>query len=269
MSTCIVSVIVPTYKPKAYLWQCLDSIYDQSLNKKLFEVILILNGCNEPYKSQIEEWVNSHHDLNVNLIQTNCGGVSNARNIGLDEVRGEYITFIDDDDYVSPTYLEELLNNANKDVVSLSNAYSFKDGTADYEEYYVTKSFYKSHEKNNVSVFSARSFFSGPVYKLIHKDIIGNRRFCNKLQRGEDTLFMFYISDRIRKLSFTSCNAIYYRRVRLNSATTKHKDRRDIYTNQTRQLIEYIKLIVSHPFSYSPLFSMTRVLSALNIFGNK
>ena len=104
-----VSVIIPTYKPQAYIWECLDSIKNQTFPKEDFEVILVLNGCNEPYYSQIKEYIdNNLVDYNVNFIQTDQGGVSNARNIALDAAKGEYVTFIDDDDYISPKYLEEL-----------------------------------------------------------------------------------------------------------------------------------------------------------------
>lgn len=92
-----ITVIVPTYKPQSYLWECLDSIYNQTFSKSDYELILVLNGCNEPYNSQIKDWLSEHKDLQVQFIQTDQGGVSNARNIAIDNARGEYVTFIDDD----------------------------------------------------------------------------------------------------------------------------------------------------------------------------
>ena len=76
-----ITVIVPTYKPQAYLWECLDSIYNQTLQKSDYELVLVLNGCNEPYKTQILEWLSKHKDMKVQFFQTDMGGVSNARNI--------------------------------------------------------------------------------------------------------------------------------------------------------------------------------------------
>ena len=126
-----ISIIIPTYKPQSYLWECLNSIKSQTFPKEDFEVVLVLNGCCEPYKSEIEKYLaDNMADMNVNFIQTNQPGVSNARNIGLDAAMGEYITFIDDDDYVSQVYLEELYGKAAKSVVSASNtvAYSVVGG---------------------------------------------------------------------------------------------------------------------------------------------
>ena len=115
-----ISVIIPTYKPKAYLWECLDSLIIQSFPKEDFEVILVLNGCDEPYKSAIENYISTKMQrMNINFINTKQGGVSNARNLGLDVARGKYITFIDDDDYISSSYLQDLFNIANRDTISL------------------------------------------------------------------------------------------------------------------------------------------------------
>lgn len=75
-----------------------------------FEVILILNGCREPYSKAIESFISKHPAGNLTMLQTDIPGVSNARNIGIDNARGEFLTFIDDDDYISPTYLQELYN---------------------------------------------------------------------------------------------------------------------------------------------------------------
>ena len=103
-----ITVIVPTYKPQSYLWECLDSIYNQTFSKSDYELILVLNGCNEPYNSQIKDWLSEHKDLQVQYIQTNQGGVSNARNIAIDNARGEYVTFIDDDVFFSPANMKRL-----------------------------------------------------------------------------------------------------------------------------------------------------------------
>ena len=96
-----ISVIIPTYKPQDYIWTCLDSLVNQTLSYDHFEVIIILNGCSEPWKSQIEDYIASNMSaMNVTFIQTDIPGVSNARNLGLDAIKGDYVFFIDDDDYM-------------------------------------------------------------------------------------------------------------------------------------------------------------------------
>ncbi len=83
-----ISVIVPTYKPQAYLWECLDSIHNQTFPKTEFELVLVLNGCCDPYNEQIKDWIKAHSDLQIQYFQTDERGVSNARNIGLNAARG-------------------------------------------------------------------------------------------------------------------------------------------------------------------------------------
>lgn len=214
-----VSVVVPTYKPQTYLWDCLRSLINQTMDVNDYEVLIVLNGCGEPYKRTIEQWISSNSRANFFLFQTEEAGVSNARNIALDHTRGDYIAFIDDDDFVSPNYLEELFNHASIDTTPVCRPLSFVDGTNEYRAYNVTKDYDKYNTKGKVPFNKPKRFFNGPVYKLIHKSIIGNRRFDIRFKNGEDSLFMFLISDRIKYVEFADASAIYYRRIRPNSAT--------------------------------------------------
>lgn len=259
-----VSVIIPTYRPQDYLWDCLSSLKEQTMNKDDFEVIIVLNGCCEPYKSSIERWISSNSLPNFILFQTDIAGVSNARNLALDNARGLYITFIDDDDYVSPTYIEELYNNASADVVALCYPLSFIDGTKDFCPYYITQDYLKNHTQSPCSYKKARRFFSGSVYKLIDKNIIGNRRFNCSFKNGEDSIFMFEISDRFKDVSFSGPNAVYYRRIRNGSALLRKKSVREVLKNCVRMIIAYSKIYFRHPFRYSFGFFITRVLGAIH-----
>ena len=101
-----ISIIIPTYKPQSYLWECLSSLSNQTFPKEDYEILLVLNGCENPYKLEIESFISKRSsNVNIQLIHTLDAGVSNARNIALSYVKGEYVTFIDDDDFVSPLFL--------------------------------------------------------------------------------------------------------------------------------------------------------------------
>ena len=200
-----ISVIVPTYKPLAYLWECLDSIYDQTFPKEEYELLLVLNGCCEPYRTQIKEWISRHGDMQVNFIQTDESGVSNARNIALDNAKGLYVTFIDDDDFVSPDYLKELYKKATTDTIALCYPYAFQDGDIKSQLHYaITRQYDEVAYKGRVSYPRAGKYFSGPCMKLIPMTFIHNRRFDVRFKNGEDSIFMFLISDKFDKVSFTS-----------------------------------------------------------------
>ncbi|MBQ7018788.1 MAG: glycosyltransferase family 2 protein [Bacteroidales bacterium] len=218
-----VSIIIPTFKPGKYIYKCLDSLFKQTLLKELYEIIIILNGCDEPYYTLLSKIIAEYKDYTVNIIKVSEGGVSNARNVGIKNSLGEYICFIDDDDYVSENYIEELLIHASNDTIPVCRPLEFIDETDIYREYSITKDFDRNYTKIKVKPYCAKRFFNGPVYKLIHRDIISNRLFDNRFKNGEDSLFMFLISDKIKYVEFTDKTAIYYRRIRSGSATQSQR----------------------------------------------
>lgn len=214
-----VSIIIPIYKPEEYLWECLDSIKNQTIARCSYEIILILNGCNEPYKSQITKYIETYLcGYNVFFIHTDIAGVSNARNLGLECAKGEYIAFIDDDDLVSSNYLETLLSKVSADSVAVSNSkYFIGDVKSSFPGYY-NKIIQRVRKTNPSNLFLRRSFLSPVAFKLIHKDIIGHRRYDTSFRNGEDSIFMFEISDRIKAINICE-DCCYYVRVRTNSAS--------------------------------------------------
>lgn len=258
-----ISVIVPTYKPQQYLWECLNSLKKQTLADGEFEVLIVLNGCSSPYYENIQCYIEQGQMHNFQLIQTEVPGVSNARNVALDLAKGEYVTFIDDDDYVSSTFLEELYACAGPTVVSISNVFAFQDGTREVIKYSKTENYKKISEKGIQRFYKARKFFSGPCMKLIHREIIGERRYNTKFQLGEDCLFMFLISDRMKYVRFASADAIYYRRFRENSALTRNRTRLSMVINSCRLIIEYTRIFFGHVFRYNLYFYITRMFGAL------
>lgn len=214
-----VSIIIPIYKPQGYLWECLDSIKEQTIASCSYEIILILNGCNEPYKSQINRYIeNNLSGYNVVFMHTDIGGVSNARNIGLECAKGEYIAFIDDDDLISPNYLEELLSQVSVNSIAVSNSKYFTENVKTCIPGYYNKVIQRVRKTNPSNLFLRRSFLSPVAFKLIHKDIIGHRRYDTSFRNGEDSIFMFEISDRIKAINICE-DCCYYVRVRKKSAS--------------------------------------------------
>lgn len=96
-----ISVIIPVYNAEVYLHRCVDSILSQSF--KDFEVLLIDDGSTDQSGMICDEYANS--DERVKVFHKKNGGVSSARNVGLNNSIGEWITFVDSDDYVAPNFL--------------------------------------------------------------------------------------------------------------------------------------------------------------------
>lgn len=260
-----ISVIIPTYCPQTYLWDCLNSLAKQTLEKKRFEVIIVLNGCQEPYYSDIIQHLTSHKELNnVRLLQTDTPGVSNARNIGLEAAKGNNICFIDDDDWVSTNYLENLLiaKKSPKSIVE-ANIRNYLEETKSYTEYYnyLTKAFEYNLNRKKISIISARSFFSSACCKLIPTALIGDRRFNVRFSVGEDSLFMAEISNQLDSIVLTSPDTYYFRRIRQQSATWSKTSLKAQVSSFINSLFQYTKIYISDIRHYNFLFFVTRYIA--------
>lgn len=262
-----ISVIIPTYKPKDYLWECLDSLAAQTFAKDEFEVILVLNGCDEPYRSQIGKFIMEHKDdLDIKFMHTLQGGVSNARNMALEQAGGQYICFIDDDDYVSETYLERLYAKADEGTVVISDTYYFEDGKAGVQiPNRMTELFGIMSPEGKADYMKGRRFLFNGCMKLIPSRMIAGRRFDPSFKIGEDCIFMFMISDRLRYVDFTSADAIYYRRVRSDSALHSHTGRWKVFLNDMKLVAGYTRIYLGGLRRYSFHFFLTRLRGALHL----
>lgn len=263
-----ISVIIPTYQPQAYLWECLDSLSEQSLSKDKFEVIIVLNGELEPYLTQIKDYMRVNGErCFFRLLCSDKSGVSHARNMGLDNANGRYVAFIDDDDKISPSYLQELLNKADSQTIVLSNTFNFNDDRPD-ELIAVRPT--ELHEtlapKGRTGLNESRRFFFTVWMKLIPMDMIGERRFDPSFAIGEDSIFMFRISDKIKFTDFTSSEAVYYHRVRSGSAMSEQTDKGhwNRVWNDIRMIAEYTRIYLCGIRRYSVHFYLTRIRGSIH-----
>lgn len=106
----LISVIVPIYKVEKYLSKCIDSITSQEYNN--LEIFLVDDGSPDQCGKICDE--HASKDSRIKVIHKTNGGLSDARNVALDIMTGEYVTFIDSDDFVSPIYVSTLWNILNK-----------------------------------------------------------------------------------------------------------------------------------------------------------
>lgn len=256
-----ISVIIPTFRPKDYLWDCLTSLERQTLDHKLFEIVLVLNGDKEPYCHNISTFLSEHPTLSCRLIYNETAGVGAARNRGLDEAVGEYICFMDDDDLVTEHYLEALLEIASDDTTALSYITAFDDGQDNSRAIFLTHQYRNTRERLPYTV--ARRYFYVPYAKILHRNIIGDRRFNTSLKNGEDALFMFLISNRLKWARFTDQTAEYRYRQRPESAFNASRPASYHISNMLQCQYEVSRIFWRHPLSYSPMIYIKHMLASL------
>lgn len=259
----LVSVIIPTYQPGHDLFECIESITAQTLDPEKFEIIIVLNGCNEPYRSQIMTHLKKHERWNTMLLQTDEPGVSNARNIGLDEASGEYICFIDDDDWISPNFLSNLTSTVHGADVVEANVKQINDHTHLQTPHFLTKAYENNLNRSRPGLWNQRSFLSTAWGKIISKQVIADDRFAPQFPLGEDSLFMFTISRRIRKIRLAPPDTIYYVRQHPDSAsrsTIRYRDKARLLLQLTAA---YIRIWIRRPEQYNFVFFLTRIAATL------
>ena len=122
-----VSVIVPVYNTEKYLRKCLDSLVNQDFSD--YEIVIVNDGSTDSSESIINEYV-SKYDFIKSFTKAN-GGLSSARNYGIDKASGNYLAFVDSDDYVESNYLKELYESITKDksdIAVCEFSYVYSDG---------------------------------------------------------------------------------------------------------------------------------------------
>lgn len=264
-----ISVIIPTYKPKNYILKCLQSATRQTIEKDRYEIIIVLNGDKEPYHSQIKGYIERElSEYNISLLHTDFPGVSNARNIGIDQAKGTFITFIDDDDWVSDNYLENLLIKSDNESIVEANVLQFEENTGHIMEHFLTKAYAKVSMKvqnihTELNIVDVRSFLSSACCKLIPRSIIKRNRFDTNFSLGEDSLFMFKISNNLKHIRIASPETIYYISYRNESASHS----KYTYTFRVKVALQltlkYLMVYSKDISHYNFIFFLTRIAATL------
>ncbi len=230
-----VSVIIPVYNTEKYLRECIDSVLNQTFDD--FEVLLINDGSSDKSGQICEEYV--HRDKRVKVFHKENGGVSSARNLGLDNAIGEWITFVDSDDWISTNYFDLLKNSDSIDLILLNmNRFLNKKKIVllDFNNI-------EYNLKDFVENYNLYPHYAGPCGKFYKNIIISknNIRFNENLSRSEDAIFNLNYIFKCGKIRLTN-KAFYNYRNTTNSLSKKnisYEDAEFIYNHIFSLLNEY------------------------------
>ena len=170
-----VSIIVPVYQVEKYLRKCLDSLVKQTLPE--IEIIIINDGSPDQSQVIIDEF-QQNYPLKIKSFIKENGGLSDARNFGLDRATGEFIGFVDSDDEVSKTMFEEMYSLAIKHqaemvICNLQKVDEHGDVTQKLTQ--IPNMPEKINLRENFSVFSDLSYFA--CNKIFKRELFENKRF--------------------------------------------------------------------------------------------
>lgn len=230
MSKVKVSVIVPVFNVRDYLSTSLDSILNQSLED--IEIICINDGSTDDSLKILENYAKK--DNRIKIISKENEGQGTARNVGLDNACGEFISFVDADDFIKKDMLEKLYNksvNGNLDLV-MCKVSSFDNETHVIDDnlwYYSLKCFsgFKKEVFNNLDTKEFTSLISvTPYNKLYRRSFVekNNIRFPEKYI-FEDEVFFYNVYLKAKRISLIDENLYCYRTNRKGSTVSKGLDK--------------------------------------------
>lgn len=195
-----VSVIVPVYNVEQYLEKCLLSLVSQSLQE--IEILVVNDGSKDASQQIVEEFQKKYPEKIFSLNKEN-GGLSDARNFGIDRANGQYLGFVDSDDYVSESMFEEMYYLAEKhsaEMVICNLQKVDEKGNITRQLTQLPGFPEKIILDNNLSVFSDISYFA--CNKLFRRDLFNMKRFKKGIH-FEDIELIPQLLLECRVLSFT------------------------------------------------------------------
>ena len=235
-----VSIIVPVYQVEKYIRQCVDSILAQTFTD--FELILVDDGSKDQSGQICDEY--ARMDTRVKVIHKENGGLSDARNKGMDQASGNYFMFVDSDDYIALTMIECLYKsilNQNADIAVCNYLCYFEN---DRKKNFATN--VKSEVLSGVEIFYNRKnernygIWTVAWNKLYKSEVFGNIRFrFGKYHEDEFWANDIYQMD-IRVVMISEC--LYYYRQRDNSIMRKKSITRNLDILEAFQERIYIYL---------------------------
>lgn len=208
LNVSLISIIVPVYNIENYLDRCLKSLLEQTY--KNIEIILVDDGSTDGSSEVCNHY--REIDKRVVVIHQKNGGVSKARNAGIMAAKGEYIMFVDGDDFVNNQIVEMLYRTVTEKKVKFAfcdlvvRTLSGEEKRCDipscvYDKKFINENFFFD---NNM-----KELLWGPYQKLFNADLIKDIRFSN-YALGEDMLFVYRVIQQVDSIAYVNYPGYYY-----------------------------------------------------------
>lgn len=232
-----VSVVVPLYNKKEYILECIESIQKQTWNK--LEIIVVNDGSTDSSEKIVME---VSDDPRIQMYSIKHSGPAKARNVGIEHASGEFITFVDADDFIKPTYIQRMvsaIDDADVCVAGFKVWYQKKDLWKLYRS--TSMEYLKDDFLRNYLKYS--HLVSGVGWKLYRTELVCKNgcRFPEDLRYGEDFFFFNQMLRFVKKLSMIEDMSYIYRHHDLNSESCIYGiniEARELYYNKILELYD-------------------------------
>ncbi|MBR6689441.1 MAG: glycosyltransferase family 2 protein [Clostridia bacterium] len=233
----LVTIIVPVYNVEKYIEQCLNSLITQTY--KNLEIIVVNDGSPDNSETIIKELMKT--DDRIKLISQKNAGVSMARNNAINNATGEYIIFVDADDYLAKDYVEYMLELINQDDCQFACTIKNYWANGEKQTQKIVNSVYSSEE--TVGLLLSPDVMVGCTNKIYRRSFLSanNLLFRSDLYYGEGLNYIIRAAIAATKVGIGNKKVYYYRKNNLSSATTKYSF--DKYSNGEKSLQMIGKMI--------------------------
>lgn len=213
------SIIIPVYNVEKYIYKCLDSVLDQNLVTKDYEIIIVNDGSTDSSLQIIQNYA-KQHDF-IKIIDKENGGAGSARNRGIDAAKGKYIYFLDPDDYLISNSLNELIDTCernNLDVLTFLSK-SFSDLSSKDKSLFEKNDFSNSFGDNILSpIVTGEEYVANVNYRSEVWWYLINRKFLKSLgirfvegRYLEDAAFSIELILKAKRIAHLQLDAHRYR----------------------------------------------------------
>ena len=237
-NTKVISVIIPVYNVEAYIRRCVDSILGQTYTN--LEIILVDDGSTDSSPEICDEY--AQLDSRVKVIHKENGGVSSARNRGLKESNGEYLTFVDSDDYLESTCFEKMYRGMEEnDVDMVVVGWKDQNDKEGFINRFINKECCRVFEQNELP---SLIFFATVWGHLFRREDVISCFFDENIFYGEDTLFTtkVFFEKRGKRIFVIGTPLYIYKQDREDSAINlSFNDKRLTIINAYDQILECVK----------------------------
>lgn len=230
-----ISIITSVYKVGLYLEKAVQSVASQTY--KNLEIILVDDGSPDECPKLCDDL--AQKDSRIKVIHKTNGGVSSAWNAGLDNATGEYIAFVDGDDWVEPTYIEEMYKAIKKyDCdIAICSSNEIRDGIAQTDNFLAENKFVPKEECYGL-FFAPKECRHTSWGKLYKRDIFDGLRYPEDISCVEDSYLIIHICDKVKVGIVTISSKLYNHVRRNNSVTTIIKRNRLDWIKAKRHICE-------------------------------
>lgn len=272
-----ISVIVPVYNMGEYLRECLESLKKQTY--KELEIILVDDGSTDACPQICDEY--AIKDTRIKVIHKENGGASSARNLGMKNATGDYITFVDPDDWLDPETFDECVKKIEKenvDVVRFNYVREFKEKSLIKENHILGERTYLNDECKQIAKdcigltgdklsFIENNNILAPVWLNVYRrELIENHSILffdiRKIGSFEDGLFNIEVYMNMKSFAYIDKAFYHYRKNNDKSNTNNYKKH---YNERQKKLYEMIMNIISAEHDYYDAYCSRIVLSTVEI----